>query len=379
MKNKTQQIYLDYNASAPLRPEARETLISLIEGENYAHNASSVHHFGRAGRRIIEKARTQIAALIGADTNQVLFNSGATEGNNTVLRHFAHHYPDDYILISGAEHPSVTELTHYHDKVITIPLLDNGLIDQNALLKILTSDKKISLVSVMHVSNETGVIQDVSFISNEAHKYGTFMHCDATQSAGRIPVDMKALGIDFLTMSSHKIGGPQGVGALALGMCGQTPTLLYGGGQEKSARAGTENVAGIASFGAAANAALLHLEDYQKLQLIRDKLEEELSALSPDIIIHGKESPRVANTSFFSLPGADSQSLLMALDLEKIAVSNGSACSSGTVKPSQTLEAMGYSKDTTNSALRISMGWATKDEDIDMFLNAWRKIISRIK
>ncbi len=379
MKNKNKHIYLDYNATAPLRPEARKALLTLIDGDNYAHNASSVHNFGRAGRRIIEQAREQVATIIGADTNQVLFNSGATEGNNTVLRHFSAQYPNDYIIVSGAEHPSTSEVSHYHDRVLTIPLLTNGLTDLDALDNMLEEHKNVSLISCMHVSNETGSIQNVSDISKKAHKSGALMHCDATQSVGRIPVDMKGMGIDFLTFSSHKIGGPQGVGALALGMCGQTPTLIYGGGQEKSARAGTENIAGIAAFGAAAKAALSQLDDYQNLTVMRDRLETELKDISPDIVIHGEDAPRVANTSFFSLPGTNSQSLLMALDLDKIAVSNGSACSSGTVKPSKTLESMGHLKETTNSALRISMGWATKGTDIDAFLNAWQKIISRIK
>ena len=189
---------------------------------------------------------------------------------------------------------------------------------------------------------------------------------------------MKELDIDFLTISSHKIGGPQGVGALIIGICRQSPSLLFGGGQEKSLRAGTENIAGIAGFGAAAISALDNIKEYQKLKKLRDDFESKLKYISPDVIIHSQDTKRIANTSFFSLPNADSQTLLMALDLEGIAVSNGSACSSGRVKPSHVLEAMGKDKKLTSSALRISMGWATKGEDIEAFLEAWQKIYTRM-
>lgn len=371
-------IYLDYNGSAPLRPEAYDAMKPLLEEQGTAHNASAIHHFGREGRKLVEEARVFIGALIGAPPNQVIFNSGATEGNNTVLRHFADKYPDELILVSAIEHPSVLDGIPHFNNVEIIPVDENGLIDLKAL-EVLLDQNKVSLVSVMMVNNESGVIQDIATISELAHKHGALMHSDVTQAAGRMVVDITTLGVDFLTLSSHKIGGPQGVGALVLGLCGQTPTLLFGGGQEKSARAGTENVIGIVGFGAAAKVSLRDLDKFKDLKALRDELEKRVKEISPDIVVHGSEVDRVANTSFFSVPGANAQSVLMSFDLEKIAISNGSACSSGTVKPSVTLQAMGFDEKTASSALRISMGWATKEGDIDAFISAWSKIYKRLK
>ena len=371
------RFYLDYNASTPLHPKSWEAMQSLLSAQNHAYNASAIHSFGREGQKIIENARKDISNLIGADKNQIIFNSGATEGNNTILRHFSTQYPNDTILISAIEHPSILEARNTLPNIKIIPVDDNGLIIIEELERLL-KENTVCLVSIMAANNENGAIQDVSEMSKITNANNALYHCDATQAAGKISINMKELDIDFLTISSHKIGGPQGVGALALGICGQSPSLLFGGGQEKSLRAGTENVAGIAGFGAAARSALNNIEEYQKLKKLRDDFESKLKDISPDIIIHSQGAKRIANTSFFSLPNADSQTLLMALDLEGIAVSNGSACSSGRVKPSHVLEAMGKDKKLTSSALRISMGWATKGEDIEAFLEAWQKIYTRM-
>lgn len=379
MKNK---IYLDYNASAPLHPAAWDAIVAAYapddDNQKAALNASAVHYFGREGRKIIENARTQIAQLVHVPASQIIFNSGATEGNNTILRHFAQNYPNDKILISAADHASIVEAEDVLDNIIIVPVAKSGLVDMNALEE-KANNHRISLISCMMVNNETGLIQNVSDISNIAHRNNALFHCDATQAAGRIPINPQDDGIDFLTLSAHKIGGPQGIGALALGLCGQNPTLLFGGGQEKSLRAGTENVAGIAGFGAAANRALENLDTFQDLKTLRDALERKIKQISPEVIIHCESENRVANTTFFSLPGANAQSLLMAFDLEGIALSNGSACSSGTVKPSHVLKAMGMDEKITTSALRISTGWATKERDIEAFLNAWQKIYRRIR
>ncbi len=372
------KIYLDYNASTPLHPQAWEVMQPLLNTSNHAYNASAVHSFGREGTKIIETARQEVSKLIGADKNQIIFNSGATEGNNTILRYFSTQYPDDIILISAIEHPSIAQAYEILPNVKIIPVNDNGIIIIDELEKLLT-ENTVSLVSVMAVNNESGVIQNVAQIANTAHKYNALYHCDATQAAGKIPVNMKEWEVDFLTISSHKIGGAQGMGALAIGICGQSPSLLFGGGQEKSLRAGTENIAGIASFGAAAKAALNNMKEYQELEELRDKFEHKIKDISPEVIIYSQNVPRVCNTSFFSLPDTDSQTLLMALDLEGIAVSNGSACSSGSVKPSHVLKAMGLNEKLASSALRISMGWATKESDIDAFLDAWQKIYKRVK
>ncbi|MCF8496671.1 MAG: cysteine desulfurase [Alphaproteobacteria bacterium] len=362
MKNK---IYFDYNATVPLRPQAREAMREALGGPL---NASSVHGFGREGRKLVERARTQVAALVNAPPAQVIFNSGATEGNNTVLKYFS----AERVLVSAIEHPSVLEAV---PEALRIPVTRDGVLDLGAL-ETLLKQERTGLVSVMLVNNETGVIQPVAEAAALAKRHGAFFHCDAVQAAGKVPLDIVALGIDFMTISAHKIGGPQGAGALVLGLCGITPVLLHGGGQEKSARAGTENVAAIAGFGAAAQAAGEGLADESKrLESLRGKLETALQ----EILIHGKNAPRAPNTTLFSLPGIKAETMLMALDLEGIAVSNGSACSSGTVKPSAVLKAMGYGDDIAGAALRISTGWATTEEEIDGFLDSFMKIKNRMQ
>lgn len=361
------RIYLDYNATAKLRPDVRDRMVEIMDTP---HNASSVHGFGREGRAIIEKAREEVAALVGAQASQVIFNSGATEGNNTVLSHFK----GARILISAIEHPSVREAAEHAE---IIPVTPEGLINLEALEKCLQQKPQTGLISLMLVSNETGIIQPVAQAARLAKKYGSLVHCDAVQGAGRIPVDLTELNVDFLTVSAHKLGGPQGAGALVLGLCGDTPILLKGGQQEKGARAGTENVAAIAGFGLAAKIARDNLEAYKSLEKQRDKMEKELGTLQ-GLTIHGQNVPRVANTTLLTLPDVSSEVLLMALDLEGIAVSNGSACSSGTTRPSATLKAMGLSDKDASSALRISLGWATTDEEIDIFLKTWSKITTRI-
>lgn len=357
--------YLDYNATAPLRDEARKAMLSTLSSP---HNASSVHGFGREGRSIIESARETLASATGADTTQIIFNSGATEGNNTVLKHF----DGQRILASSIEHAATLQAG---PKLKEIPVTEEGVLDLNALEKLL-KERPTALVSVMLINNETGIIQPIKEASDLAHKHGALFHCDGVQALGRIEIDINALGIDFLTLSSHKIGGPQGVGALAMRLCGQTPILITGGGQEKSARAGTENVAGIAGFAAATKAAINNLDSYQsQTKALQDTLENALQ----NVKIYGQNASRATNTTLFSVPGTTSERLLMALDLEGIAVSNGSACSSGRVEPSHVLKAMGENDKEASSALRISTGWDTTHEDIERFLNAFEKIMARIE
>lgn len=370
------RIYLDYNASAPLCPLARASMYAVLERQDCALNASAIHSFGREGRKIVENARQNLSQLIGAPPAQIIFNSGATEGNNTILRYFRDTFPDDRIAVCAGDHPSVT---HGIKALDLIPLTREGVLDLNALEDLFKRGTGISLVSTALCNNETGIIQDVSELSSLCQKHGAFLHCDATQAIGRIPVDLNSMGIDFITFSSHKIGGPQGVGAMAMRLCGHTPALLFGGGQEKSARAGTENVAGIAGFGAAALFAKENIPVYETLAQWRDEMEATLLQISPEIMIHGKNQNRIGNTSFFSLPHVNAQTLLMAFDLEGIAISNGSACSSGSVKPSATLHAMGYNDSIAAAALRISSGWTTQKSDLDGFVNAWEKIYKRIK
>lgn len=364
-------IYLDYNATAPIRPEVIEIMTQAMA---HAHNASSIHSFGREARKYVENARDDIAKLTGAPRGQIIFNSGATEGNNTVLQYFQRIYPDEQILVSAIEHPSVLEASPDAPR---IPVTHDGIVDLNALETLLKA-KKTSLVSVMLVNNETGVIQPIKEISALTHKHGALLHCDGVQAVGRIKIDIAKMGIDFLTLSAHKLGGPQGIGALCLGLCGITPVLLHGGGQEKSARAGTENVAGIAGYGKACALAHQSLSHYQThCSNLLPSLEIALCKIN-NLTIWGKNANRVPNTCLFTLPGISSETLLMALDLEGIAVSNGSACSSGKVEPSHVLKAMGASNEQASCAIRVSIGWDTKLKDIDAFISAFTKIHARI-
>lgn len=365
----TQRVYMDYNATAPLRFEALEAMTEVLRG---AHNASSVHAFGREGRKIVERAREQVAALCNAPPAQVVFNSGATEGNNAVVAAFK----GERVLVSAIEHPSVLEaVKFYTDDYALVPVTADGLLDLAALEDLLRA-RRTALVSVMAVNNETGVIQPAAEISALAHRHGALHHCDGVQAAGRIGLDVQAAGIDFLTLSAHKIGGPQGVGALVMGVCGVTPKLLHGGGQEKSARAGTENVAGIAGFGVAAVAARAEIERMEDLARLRGALEAGISALSPGAVFYGRDVPRAANVTLFSLPGFSSETLVMAMDLEGVAVSGGSACSSGRVGPSHVLAAMGAAE---TSGLRLSLGWASMPEDVGMVLERWGRVCARLK
>ena len=370
MSANKQRTYLDYNATAPIR---HEIIAAISTAMAEAHNASSVHSYGREARKIVEDARIQVAKLVNAPPAQVIFNSGATEGNNTVLKYFADEQTGERILVSAAEHPSVIEAVPYAEK---IPVTKDGIVDLNALEKLL-QERRAALVSVMWANNETGAINPIEKISEIVKRNGALFHCDAVQAAGRVPLDIT--GIDFLTLSAHKLGGPQGVGALVLGLCGITPSWLDGGGQEKKARAGTENVAGIMGFGMAAEMAHKNLNAYRNLEKLQNKLESSLKKIAPEIVIHSENTQRLVNTTMLSLPGALSETLLMSFDLEGIAVSNGSACSSGTVKSSYVLKEMGVPEQIASGALRVSTGWNTTEKDIDAFLVAFMKIYERLK
>ncbi len=373
----SEKIYMDYNASAPLRPEALALMQDVLTESG---NASSVHSFGRKARSRIERAREQISALIGTQPNQLVFTSGATESNNTVLSAFR----GQRILVSAIEHPSVLESAPAAEK---IPVtqdglqegLQEGLIDEQAFINLLEKGEPPALISIMLVNNETGAIQPVEKLARLAKKRhpAIFIHTDAVQAAGRIKIDMPALQVDYLSLSAHKMGGPQGVGALITAPGSKPVKLLYGGGQEKRQRAGTENVAGIAGFGMAADIAQHDIENFQKLALLRDKMEENLSAITPHLRVFSKDAPRIANTSAIGLSGLSAETLIMALDLAGIAVSSGAACSSGTVKPSHVLQAMGACDDETMGAFRISIGWDTKECHIDRLIEECSKIFER--
>lgn len=371
MNGKKANIYMDCNATMPIRPQVIDTMMAVLKEPG---NPSSIHSDGRRARRHVEDARHAVAALLHTNPAYVFFTSGATESNNIVLRS----YDDKRILVSAIEHPSILEVNRDAEK---IPVLTNGVVDMDALEKMLLDGQAPALVSVMLVNNETGIIQPVADIVRLIRKICpmTLVHTDAVQAAGRIAIDFSALQVDFLSLSAHKMGGPQGVGALVMAPGAKIHKLTRGGGQEKRQRPGTENVAGIAGFGTAAILAASEMEQFQTLAALRDDLEARLLALEPRLKIIGRDAPRVSNTTQLALPAIAAETQLMALDLAGISVSSGSACSSGTVKLSHVLEAMKLPENEAKGALRVSLGWHSTKEDIDAFVAAWDQMHRRIK
>lgn len=363
----TQKIYLDYNATTPLRPEVLALVTEIISGVG---NASSVHGFGRTARKYVEDAREQVATLCGAKPEQVIFTSGATEAINTVLYGFK----NKPILISAIEHPAVMEAADHATCTLVLP---NGLVDMDAYKELLIT-KKPAIVSIMLVNSETGVIQPIAEMAKLAHEHDSLFHTDAVQGAGRLDITLDALGVDFITLSAHKFAGPQGVGAIIKRDGLDLEKFMRGGGQEKNCRAGTHNTAGIAGMGLAAELATKHMSDYQVATKLRDKIEDFIIQNTNQATIYGANAPRVGNTCNVGLRGMPAQTQLMALDLDGISVSSGSACSSGAFKPSHVLKAMGVNDEDAKSALRISLGWATTEAEIDAFLESYKKIIDRV-
>ncbi len=359
-------VYLDYNATAPVRPEVIDFVASSMA---LVGNPSSVHGAGRKARNLVEKAREQVAALVGARARDVIFTSGGTEANNQALgfmsghKHFVSSIEHDSLLKSSAE----TQL---------LSVDGNGVIDLKQMESCL-KDSQPAFVSVMAANNETGIVQPIKSIADLVHEHSGFLHCDAVQAAGKMPFDKQTLGIDLLSLSSHKLGGPQGVGALILGPGIDCPSFLTGGGQERSRRSGTENVAGIAGFGLATEIAKTSLDEFQQLRTLQNKLETGLKQLSNSVTVFSENVERTVNTTCFSWPELSADKLLIQFDLASIAVSSGSACSSGKVKSSHVLKAMGVDDCLAGSAIRVSLGWNTRPEEIDYFLQVFEKIVKR--
>jgi len=383
--------YLDYNASAPLLDCARE---SMIEALNTFGNASSVHFEGRDARKTIEKARASFAALIGFKASNIIFTSGATEAANHVLspliRAGGHMLNVSKLYIGATEHPCVMQGGRFSKEQIEIlPTDKNGILDLlhlEAMLAKHEGDKGHPMVAVQYANNETGVIQPVKEISEVIHKYDGFLMVDAVQALGKIEISVEETSADFLIFSSHKIGGPQGVGALVLRDASLSPMpILEGGGQESYHRGGTENVAAIAGFGAACEWHQENLTKNIKIFSLRDSIEEQIDTISKEIgnhvarpVFFGKGQKRLGNTSCFAVSGIKSETALMALDLDGVSVSSGSACSSGKVKRSHVLEAMDASQEEMEGAVRLSLGWEEDKLGAERFLAAWKTIISRV-
>ncbi|MCI5061273.1 MAG: cysteine desulfurase [Alphaproteobacteria bacterium] len=362
-------VYLDYNATTPIRPEVLELVTNVMA---QVGNASSVHAFGQKARDIVETARAQVAGLCGVAPEQVVFTSGATESNNTVLCGLK----NKRVLVSAIEHPAVLAAAPHAEK---IPVTSDGVVDLDVYRKMLGEGDPPAIVSVMLVNSETGVIQPVREMADMAHEAGALFHTDAVQGAGRLDISFDTLGVDYMSLSAHKMAGPQGVGAIIWREGLELSKFMLGGGQEKNCRAGTHNTAGIAGMGLAAQMAKDNMPAYQKIGELRDYLEGEIRKISNEAVIYGENAPRVPNTTNVGLPGVPAQTQMMALDLGGVAVSSGSACSSGSFKSSHVLLAMDVDEEAAKCALRISMGWATTKADIDRFLNVWSEFIKRQK
>lgn len=372
-----ERTYLDHNATAPVRPAAADAMaLALASGGN----PSSIHAEGRAARGRVESARDAVAGLCGVRSSEVFFTSGGTEANALALSPaFLPSPAEGVLLVSAVEHVCVLEGHRFpKDRVETIPVRADGLVDLAWLeSRIAALPEGSALVAVQWANNETGVIQQVEAIAALVHaRHGRF-HVDAVQGAGKLAFTRRALGADSLALSAHKLGGPQGVGALVLGPgLVVDHKMLIGGGQERGTRAGTENVPGIAGFGAAVREALAAVPgEALRLAALRDACEAVLLSQAPDAVIFGAGSERLPNTLCFAIPGLKAETALMAFDLNGIALSSGSACSSGKVKRSHVLAAMGVPDDLAACALRLSLGWSSTEKDVIQFGSALEKTL----
>jgi cysteine desulfurase len=375
----SQRSYLDYNATAPLREEVRSAVIDAL---SLTGNPSSVHEEGRAARSAIETAREKVAKLVGARAENVIFTSGGTEANALAL------IPQKgegswHLYVSAVEHPSVLAGGRFHPETMTqIPVTPDGAVDLGYLAKALEKHHLGGWrphVSLMAANNETGAIQPVAEAAKIVKEAGGFLHTDAVQAAGRMKLDMASLGADMLSLSAHKIGGPKGVGALVLREGVTVAPLLKGGGQERRRRAGTENIYGIVGFGVAAELASTDLARTDEIAALRNELEARVLNLAPDTVVLSAGVPRLPNTSCIAVPGAKAETLVIGLDLAGVAVSSGAACSSGKVEASHVLAAMGVAPELAQGAIRISLGFATRRDDIEGFLQAFDPLVKRLK
>ena len=360
-------VYLDHNATTPVLPDAAEAMARALARLG---NASSVHAFGRDARRSVEDARESVAALAGVRPAEVIFTSGGTEANNLALRGAGR----ECVLVSAVEHVSVLDAV---PGVVTVPVDGDGVVDIGALEAGLAAAPGPALVSVMLANNETGVVQPVANVAEAAHRFGALVHCDAVQGAAKIPLDMAGLGVDMLTLSAHKMGGPKGIGALIVRDGTPLRPEARGGGQERRRRAGTENVPAIVGFGVAA-AAGVGVAEASRRRRLRDGLESRIAGICGGSRVFGSAAERLPNTSCVSMPGVASETQVMALDLAGVAVSAGSACSSGKVEPSHVLAAMGVAPEQASTAIRVSLGRNTTEDDVSTFLAAWTGLYRRL-
>ena len=377
------RIYFDHNATTPVDPAVAETIARVMTGE--FGNASSVHHFGQRAKAILDEARSAVAALIAAEPSEVVFTSGGTESDNFALRGVAEALEPTgkrHLIASSIEHEAVLvtmrALARRGWRTTLLPVGETGIVDPDTLRSAMTDDTV--LVSVMHANNEIGTIQPVAELARIAHDRGALFHTDAVQSVGKIPVDVRALGLDFLSLSAHKFNGPKGVGALWIKRGSRVSSILTGGKHERNRRAGTENVPGIAGLGVAAQLAKKKLTgEAARLGELRNRLEEAILARVPGTAINGAREPRVPNTTNISFDAVEAESLLIALDLEGVAVSTGSACSSGTLEPSHVLRAMGLPSPRTQNSIRLSLGAGNTEAEVDFVVSKLPPIVDKLR
>jgi cysteine desulfurase len=377
------RIYLDHNATTPPSDTVVSRMASTLRDE--FGNPSSVHHFGQKAKAVIDEARSAVAELIGADPGDVVFTGGGTEGDNLAIRGAAEALEPTgrkHLIASAIEHEAVLNtlkaLARRGWKTTLLPVDESGIVSPDALRAAITDDT--ALVSVMHANNEIGTMQPIAVLSAIARERRALFHTDAVQSAGKIPIDVKALGVDLLSISAHKFCGPKGVGALWIRRGVRLQTPLTGGKQERNRRAGTENVAGIVGMGVAAREAIAKMEsEATRLAALRDRLEDGVLRAVTGTALNGARSPRVPNTTNISFDRTEAESLLIALDLEGIAVSTGSACSSGTLEPSHVLKAMGFPPHRTQNSLRFSLGAANTEADIDRVIAVLPGVVEKLR
>ncbi len=378
-----QRVYLDHNATTPVHPTVVEAMTKVLR-EDFG-NPSSVHHFGQRAKSVMDQARSSVASLIGADPSEVVFTSGGTESDNFAIRGAAEALDATrrrHLIATTIEHEAVLNTLKAlarRGRPTTLLRVDGtGIVAPDALKEALTDDTAV--VSVMHANNEIGTIQPILELARIAHDRGALFHTDAVQTAGKVTVDVKAFDVDLLSISAHKFYGPKGVGALWIRRGLRLLPVLTGGKHERSRRAGTENVAGIVGMGVAATLAAAKIdEEAKRISTLRDRLEEGVLRAVPGTIVNGARSPRVPNTTNISFDRIEAESLLIALDLEGVAVSTGSACSSGTLEPSHVLKAMGFPPHRTQNSIRFSLGAANTEADVDRVVAILPGIVDKLR
>jgi cysteine desulfurase len=383
MNDSLMRVYFDYNATTPLAPEVVEAVVRATR-EQFG-NASSVHHFGQQAKAILDDARSAVAALIHADPSEVVFTSGGTESDNFAIRGAADALEPTgrrHLVACAIEHEAVLNtlkaLARRGWRTTLVPVDQTGIVSPDRVRELLADDT--ALVSVMHANNEIGTIQPIGEIARIAHERGAIMHTDAVQSVGKIPIDVRALGVDLLSLSAHKFNGPKGAGVLWVRRGTRVQPILTGGKHERSRRAGTENVPAIAGMGVAARLAIGKMAtEGARVGALRDRLEAGILKTVPGTVVNGTPSQRVPNTTNISFDRVEAESLLIALDLEAIAVSTGSACSSGTLEPSHVLRAMGFPAHRTQNSLRFSLGLFSSEEEVDRVIEVLPRLVEKLR